>query len=84
MDLCRYIRRATEVWSKQGKLSTPLLRAVCSHTTDTAHNKVGHLAYRDTSRKIIVQSCVTPPYIIQVQGLRVIVLSSCYEDLFFL
>ena len=30
--------------------------------------------------KMIVQSCVTPPYIIQVQGLRMIVLSSCYED----
>ena len=33
---------------------------------------------------MIVQSCVTPPYIIQVQGLRMIVLSSCYEEFLFL
>ena len=31
-------------------------------------------------RKMIVQPCITPHYIIQVQGLCVIILSSCYED----
>ena len=39
---------------------------------------------RSLHSKMIVQSCITPPYIIQVQGLRMIVLSSCYEDFLFI
>ena len=46
------------------------------------HNAKNH-RNKSLHSKIIVQSCVTPPYIIQVQGpgLRMIVLLSCYEDL---
>ena len=43
------------------------------------HNAKNH-RNKSLHSKMIVQSCVTPPYIIQVQGLRMVVLSSCYED----
>ena len=38
-DLRRYLHRALEVWSKQGKLTQPLVRTVCSHTANK-HEKV--------------------------------------------
>ena len=40
MDLRRYVRRATELWAKQGKLGGALVRAVCSHTAHLPHQKV--------------------------------------------
>ena len=39
-DLQRYLHRALEVWSKQGKLTQPLVRTVCSHTANKQHEKV--------------------------------------------
>ena len=45
----------------------------CMHNAKNHRNKSLH-------SKMIVQSCVTPPCIIQVQGLHMILLSSCYED----
>ena len=39
-DLRRYLHRALEVWSKQGKLTQPLVRIVCSHTANKQHEKV--------------------------------------------
>ena len=40
MDLRRYVRRAMELWAKQGKLGGGLVRAVCSHTSHPPHMKV--------------------------------------------
>ena len=39
-DLRHYLHRALEVWSKQGKLTQPLVRTVCSHTANKQHEKV--------------------------------------------
>ena len=39
-----------------------------SHTNQSLHSKM------------IVQSCITPPYIVHVRGLR---MSSCYEDTYY-
>ena len=39
-DLRCYLQRALEVWSKQGKLTQPLVRTVCSHTANKQHEKV--------------------------------------------
>ena len=50
-DLRRYLHRALEVWSKQGKLTQPLVKTVCSHTANQQHEKVsrgflgGHLLH---------------------------------------
>ena len=39
-DLRRYLHRALEVWSKQSKLTQPLVRTICSHTANKQHEKV--------------------------------------------
>ena len=39
-DLRCYLHRALEVWSKQGKLTQPLVRTVCLHTANKQHEKV--------------------------------------------
>ena len=45
------------------------------------HQMKGDIGMHNAKNQMIVQSCITPPYIMQVfmQGLRMIVLSSCYE-----
>ena len=40
MDLRRYLRRTMDLWAQQGKLGGALVRAICSHTHHTPHQKV--------------------------------------------
>ena len=43
LDLRRYLKRAMEFWSHQGKLTSALVEAVCSHTTSKEHLQVQSL-----------------------------------------
>ena len=45
-DLRRCLHRTLEVWSKQGKLTQPLVRTVCSHTANKQHEKVSRAFLR--------------------------------------
>ena len=40
LDLRRHLKRAVEFWSRQGKLTPALVKAVCSHTESKDHLQV--------------------------------------------
>ena len=40
LDLRRHLKRAIEFWSRQGKLTPALVKAVCSHTESKEHLQV--------------------------------------------
>ena len=40
LDLRRHLKRAIEFWSRQGKLTPALVKAVCSHTESKDHLQV--------------------------------------------
>ncbi|CAI8034656.1 Condensin-2 complex subunit D3 [Geodia barretti] len=52
MDLRRYVRRATELWAKQGKLGGALVRAVCSHTAHLPHQKAAWTLLAEMSQYV--------------------------------
>ena len=62
LDLRRYLKRAMEFWSRQGKLTSALVEAVCSHTTSKEHLQVQSLQqfYTTTYTKsfLKVRSCL--------------------------
>ena len=43
LDLRRHLKRAIEFWSRQGKLTPALVKAVCSHTESKDHLQVKYL-----------------------------------------
>ena len=43
LDLQRHLRRAIGQWSRAGKLTPALIKAVCSHTQEEQHLKVWYV-----------------------------------------
>ena len=62
-DLRCYLQRALEVWSKQGKLTQPLVRTVCSHTANKQHEKVSR-AFLGGYLELYMYMYLPSPYII--------------------